>query len=484
VTLRISRDVDLLRHLGLLVAAGVLLTGLVAPVSVVDYRVQAVLSVFLATIVLWITKPVPYAISSLFCVILLYALGLADTFQAAVSGFASSLVFFFFLLLLVGQSVSKVDLDSWVADRLAFETSTPRRSIRRLGTALLALAFLMPSGLARTVTFMPVIDQINDTYDLADDSNFRRLAYYLIGHVNPLASLVVMTGGGMPITTSEIINSTVRPFTWLDWVVYMAPPVVLLYTGAVLVASVVYRVSDAVDGSRSETASASGSENTVQSNGGAVDPLTRAQKVVVGALLTAIVLWIVGSFVGVPAIVPAMAVVFVFSLPGVRIITVDDIASVNWGIVFLMGAMLSLLDVMQELGAFEVVIDAMSSSATVFQAGLVTMFVLFCFAVLVRSCFASVSAALVLLLPVLLEFASALELDQLYVSLSLPIILGAAVFVPFNVPTVLIAYERGPLTRTEVVGLGMMTLVLAFLVVGFGWFVYWPTLEGVLGGAV
>ena len=234
-----------LRYLGVLGAATVLGGGLVAPVPGAldgDREVFLALAVFGATVILWITKPVPYAVSSLLSVVLLYALGLTDTFQAAVSGFASTLVFFFVTLLLIGRSVAKVGLDDRVADRLVTPTSTPAGSIRRLAAAVLLLAFVMPSGLARTVTFMPIVDRINDVYGLGDRSAFRRLGYYVVGHVNPLASLVVMTGGGMPIVTSELVNTMVRPFTWVEWVAYMSPPIVFLYVTSVVAAGLVYRV--------------------------------------------------------------------------------------------------------------------------------------------------------------------------------------------------------------------------------------------------
>lgn len=479
MTLSTRINSDLIEGVGLLLAAAIVLGGLVAPAAAINYRIQLAISVFVATIVLWITKPVPYVISSLLSVIVLYALGLADTFQDAVAGFASSLVFFFVILLVIGQSVAKVDLDSWVADRLVSTTSTPKVSVKRLSTTLLMMAFLMPSAVARTVTFIPVVDQINNTYELAEDSDFRRLSYYILGHVNPMASLVVMTGGGMPIATSEIINSSVRTFTWFEWVVYMTPPIVLLYVIAVAMASIVYTVSDDEE-SRPEQTPPTTHKPT---DGGTADSLTRDQLIVVGTLLVAIVIWIVSSFVGVPAIVPAMAAVFVLALPGVGIITADEIASINWGIVFLIGAMLSLLDVLRDLGAFDVIIDVLFSNALASQTVLVTTFVLFCFAIVIRSFFASVSAALILLLPVLLEFATVLGLNRLYVALSLPIVLCGAVFLPFNAPTVLITYERGPLTRREVLSLGVMTLLFAFLVVAFGWFVYWPALDSV-GNAI
>jgi hypothetical protein len=51
-----------------------------------------------------------------------------------------------------------------------------------------------------------------------------------------------MTGGGMALVTSEIINTSVQTLTWVQWAVLMLPPTVLLYflatVGAVVLTGV------------------------------------------------------------------------------------------------------------------------------------------------------------------------------------------------------------------------------------------------------
>lgn len=472
------RSIGPVKTIGLVLAGCILLAGVLAtPPAPLDRQMQLVLTIFLATVVLWITEPVPYAVSSLLAVILLFGTGTVGTFEEAVSGFASTLVFFLILLFLVGKSVAKVDLDDWVANRLVTATSTPRSSIGRMASAILLLAFLMPSGMARTATFMPIIDQTNDLYRGQEDSPFRRLGYYLIGHTNPLCSMALMTGGGMAIVTAELINARVRPITWVEWGVYMIPPVVLLYLGCVVAATRIYDVED--DVTVEDQASTDG--GVVSDDDGAVQALTGQQRLVVGTMLVAIVAWIVGSFVGVPAIIPAMGMVFVFSLPGIGIITAEEFRNIGWGIVFLIGAMLSLLDVMQRTGALDVIIDLLFTGIPVEALGMGVVVVLLAFSILVRGAFSGVSAAIVILLPILLEFASMLGMNRLYTSLGLLIILATVTFHPFNQPTILLAYEAGPLTLREVVLLGVVTFCVGMAVVIVSWTVYWPIADQLVG---
>ena len=471
--------------LGLAVAAAVLGIGTLGPtLGAVDRTVQVVLAVFGATLVLWIAKPVPYTVSSLLSVVLLYALGVTDTFEAAVSGFASTLVFFFVVLLLVGQSVSNVGLDGWAASRLIAASNTPSSSVRRLAGMLLLLAFVLPSGVARGVTFMPVIDRINDAYGGSDGSQFRRLAYYVVGHLNPVASLALMTGGGMAIATAELINASVRPITWVEWALYMAPTTVLLYACCAVAGAVVYDVDEIGDGVADDDATGDGvadggvaDDDAPASDTDAPDALTRDQKLVLGTLGGAICLWIVGSFTGVPTLVPAALVVVVFALPGVRVIDATDVSDINWGIVFLVGAMLSLLDVMRTVGAFDLLVDGLALAVPGGASPVVVVGTVFGIAVLVRGTFSSVSASFVVLFPIVLEGLSGLGLTPLYVSFALTTVLMSATFLPFNNPVVLVAYERGPLDAREVFVLGMLTLCFGSLVVVFGWTVYWPLVD-------
>lgn len=466
-------DVSPLQVFGLTLAAVTLAIGLRNPFpATVEHDVVLVLAIFVATIFLWITKPVPYVVSSILCLILLYVLGPAASFEEAASGFASSLIFFLILLLLIGTSVAKVDLDVWMANRLISSYSTPKASLSRIGVTLLALAFIMPSGVARAVTFIPVIDEINSMYGMDKNSHFRRVAYYTVGHLNIVSSIAVMTGGGMAIATSEMINSLVTPITWLDWLFYMGPPVVLLFGLCLVITSLGYTVSDDVQITTDEPHS---------DIDGEIEPLTGKQKLVIGTLFFSIVLWILFSFIGVPAIVPAIFAVLVFTFPGVGIITTEDIRSSSWGIVFVVGAMLSLITVMEEVEAFDLISEGISFVLPMHLPNPAILFILFIAAIIVRTTFSSVAGSFIVLFPILLEFINTIGANSLYMSFSLAMLITATGFLPFNNPTVLIAYENGPLRAREVFILGTLTLALAFVVVAFSWVVYWPALEQVGG---
>ena len=466
--------------IGVVLAVLILIIGIIIPsVPGIPHDSQLVLTVFFFVLALWLSKAVPYTISSVLAIVLLYALGIVDTFEDAAIGFASTLVFFLFLLLLLGQTISKVGLDKRAAQRLLSAQSTPKETVRSLASNVLLLSFLMPSAVARAVTFMPVVKTLRETYQLRSDSNFERSSFLILGHVNPIASMALMTGGGMAIITSQVINANIRTITWVEWAIIMIPPVVLLYWFSAIAATRIYSIDDSstidTQDTQSSTDSAVDGELTESILNDESLSVTREQKIVGLVMIGAVIAWIIGSFTGVPTIVPAAVAVGVLALPGIEIITKDDVADVSWGILFLIGAMFSILEVMESTGTLELLV----STITVYipfgaMASWQVVATLLFLAAVIRSFFSTASAAIIIVLPIVLEFGAALGVNQLYLALSVLLLVGSTTFLPFNTTSVLLSFDHGPLTNRDVFIFGVVTMCFSAVVIVFSWLVYWP----------
>ncbi|MFW6323070.1 MAG: hypothetical protein ACOC02_05545, partial [Guyparkeria sp.] len=82
------------------------------------------------------------------------------------------------------------------------------------------------------------------------------------------------------------------------------------------------------------------------------------------------------------------------------------IRSISWGIVFLLGAMLSLIDVMESLNAFDPVVGILASALPMQAPRAIVLALLLVAAAIIRGAFSSISAAYIVLFPILLEFAA------------------------------------------------------------------------------
>lgn len=487
---------------GLLGAGAVLAWGVLAPSpEAASPPMRSALAVFGATLVLWITEAVPYAVSSVASVVLLAALGVVDGIEAAATGFSSSLLLFLVLLFLLGGAISGVDLDAWIAARLLSTSGRSGRPLRSIASHLLMLACLMPSAAARAVTFVPIVRRIAGTRDGGVEGPFGTASFLVVSHVNPLASMAFMTGGGMAVVTSSLVEESVGPMSWVRWAVLMVPPVLALYAASYLTIETLYDRVRADEGRRenrgegdrvegretAEVDDATGKQRTPAPDGategrtdrypetGDEQSFTRDQLIVGSVLAGTVCLWIVGSFVGLSTVVPAALAVFVLAAPGVGIVDSEDVRGISWGVLFMLGAMLSILDALESTGALGYVTRA--ATGVVPFASLAHWQVIGLLLVLtavVRLFFSTGSAALVVTLPVFLGIAGRFGINRLYLALGVLLVVGSTSILPFNATATLVAFDRGPLSNRVVAAFGLVTMGYSLLVVALAWLLYWP----------
>ncbi|MCO8268279.1 anion permease [Haloferax sp. AB510] len=452
---------------GLVGAVVIVAGGLIAtpPTGMTETGLTAT-AVFLATLLLWLIRAVPYVISSVTAVMLLYALGVSNSVQDAASGFSSSLVFFLLLLFLLGNTISEVNLDTRLADRLLGTKNSPTHALQSLTAALLSLAVFMPSAAARTVTLIPVVRRLRTSFNLSFSSDFSQTAFLILGQVNPLASIGLMTGGGMAVVTAGLIHSLVGPLTWVEWALYMVPPAVVLYLLGAVSVFALYPLSypDIQKPMTKDTATG----------------FNRDQQIVATVMSGTVLAWIIGSFLGIPTILPAAAAVLILALPKIRIIRADAVEDVSWNVLFLIGAMFSLLEALTNTGVVELFINQTLETIPLHALPtFASIGILLLVAVAIRTVFSTGSAALLVVVPFALRIGEQLGVNQLYLSFALLIVIGGTTFLPFNTTSALLAYEEGPLKQREVAKFGVVTLLLSLGVSTTAWLFYWPFVSSV-----
>lgn len=459
-----------LQYSSIVIALGCLAYGVFAtPPTGLSHAGLLTLGVFGFGLILWQSKAIPLVTTGLLVVGLLYAFGVADSFGEATSGFSSTLFFFFFSILILGRSISKVGLDMHVARRLLATSSTPQTSLHQLGKYVLLLSFIMPSGLARMVAFMPIIDEVRNMYGLDRESPFATSSFLLLGQLNPIASMSLMTGGGLSIIGAQLIHTAGYTVNWLDWIAYMLPPTIFIYVLGFLAVAWLYPPM--------------GGDNPrhMQRDTRSTEPLTRPQRAVMLVMGGTLLAWAVGSFLQLPTLLPAIVAVGLLAAPPVRVLGPEDFSTISWGILFLVGSMLSLIEVLEATGTFEWLIEAVSGVILfgAFDAP-TAVAVLLAIVVGMRLLFPTGSTCLLVMIPIVISFGRTYDLNVLYLSLSTVLLVGSTVLVPLHLPPSLLAYNRGFVDSREVFVYGLCTLVFAVLSVCVAWSIYWPFVENTL----
>jgi di/tricarboxylate transporter len=206
--------------------------------------------------------------------------------------------------------------------------------------------------------------------------------------------------------------------------------------------------------------------------------MDRDQRIVALTMTATIGLWLVGSVTGLSTIVPPLLAVAVLTAPGVRILEASDIRRVNWNILLLFGAIMSLIAALQSTGALMMVIDAVLDVVplvTLPTAAAVAM--VLAGVVLIRLFFSTASAPLAIMLPVVITVAGTLGVDPLAFSLATVLIVGSTTLVPFHLPPVLLVAEHyKPLRVRDVLVVGLISFAAATVVTAGTWLVVWSAI--------
>jgi anion transporter len=443
-----------------------LLSGLYLPILNVDLRSQRVIVVLVFSIVMWILEPIPHTYTSLLTVGLLYVY-VVDSFELAASGFASSLFFFFLLVILIGKSVTKVRLDKYGATLLLSKRPKGTRTTRLFAGNILFLALVVPSGLARAATLIPIVNNMIESNDIDPRANWSRQMYFLTGQINPIASAAIMTGGGMSIVAAEYINSSVMSISWIDWAIYMFLPTVGVFVTSVLVMEYAYPVN----------AKAYESIQIGEKNDQSLE-LSREQKTVLTVILALIASWVIGSFIGIPTLVPAIVGVVVLSLPQLNVLTASDVRNANWDILFLTGAILSMINIMEDTNAFDYILSGFTDILYWFSIPDSGVIVIICLFIIVgRLFFSGGAAALVILLPFIIQTGKQFDINTLYLSYSTVLLVGSTASLPFSTSATLLVSEQSSLEPSDIFRFSMITLFAAVTTITVSWTLYWPFID-------
>jgi len=322
-----------------LVAATAVLVG--APV---DGPTARILAITLFCISLWIATPVEPAVTGLFCVGLI---GVVFSPALALTGFSSPTVWLVIFGLLLGEATRTSGLARWGGQRIQtlawpsdVETLPADRAYARLlavssGAAVL-FAFLVPSALVRILTMAPILVTLGGAFD----SGRARTGIFL-GPVLATfhAAPGIFTAGLPNIITTGIAESLGAPaITWTGWTLQMFP--IMGLGRAAIAAAVVYVLFRPTD-------SQSVSEPTEAAT------LVGSERRMLAYLLVGVLVWSTDAFHGLHPLFGALGVVLLALLPSVGVVTLDDLASVDFSIVFFLGAVFAIAAGLTETGFTE-----------------------------------------------------------------------------------------------------------------------------------
>ena len=282
------------------------------------------LALMVAGIFLWVTEPVPVAISGLVMMVLMPVFGVLEFNGGVWSGFISSVIFF----ILASFGITAALLKTKIPTKIVF-------ALMRLtkGNARATVGAFMVS--AAVLSFF--------ISDLPGKSNLGRALMIGITYASVVGGQSIPSGSAMNIMAMNVLAAnTGIEISFLDWTAICMPIALVLLAACWLSVTLVFRP---------EPISAA-TMACIEEKGRAVGRLEALDWKVLGIMGVTFALWIASNWTGWDATAIAVLCLVLFFLPGLDVLTWREYtASVSWNIVLLIGCVQSLSGGVKEQGA-------------------------------------------------------------------------------------------------------------------------------------
>jgi solute carrier family 13 (sodium-dependent dicarboxylate transporter), member 2/3/5 len=316
---------------------------------------QRALALFVFTGMILSLQPVPLPIAALLVPVAQVALGIDDV-QGAFAPFADPVIYLILASLFLAEALRKHGLTRRLA---LYAIVYSRGQFHRLVFLLIALTAFLSMWVLNTATaamLIPVALSIAQQMRNQEDAK-RSLSVLVlaIGYGASIGGIGTPMGSGENAIASGQLNQ-VMSFDFFHWIAYGLPVVLLLIPITWGMLLVVFRMPNL----RLEVTPAL--RELVRSRG-----LSNAEREIIGVLGISIFLWISGAalerWLGLPATILSAAVVAIIAvalLSVEELIDWDDLKGVNWGIIFVIGAGLTLGDALDKSGASAWIVSLVS----------------------------------------------------------------------------------------------------------------------------
>ncbi len=442
------------RRYGLLlsIAVGVALWLLPTPVSMTATQ-HKLLAIFGGAVVAWVTIAVNFAVSTFAIVCLLYfwvgnaegkrtaAGALVRNADFALSGFGTSALW----LLVTGFVITIAMTRSGVARRLALHMMrllgrTPAGAIYSSMFANLLIAPLTPSNTARTAAMLPIIEGIAGAYGAAPGrSNFGKALFLSTTFTSNITGSAFLTGTiPNPVSIGLIAAAAGASLatTWSYWAMAALPTnlVVLAFTGWLLL-----RLYPP------EVESLPGGVAFVKEELARMGPMSSAEKKAIGYFLLALVLWSTDFWHGFNSTMVAFLASALIFLPRIGVLDWKDAEkSLPWEMFVYFGGVLTLSAVLMKTKAFGWLISSVFSSLNLQGVSqMLLLAVLMGFTIFSHAIWSTTTAMAGVMVPIYIGIAQALKFSVVGFVLPLAILMGYALFLPFNTMGNILVFGAG-----------------------------------------
>ncbi|MCK4365744.1 MAG: DASS family sodium-coupled anion symporter [Thermoplasmatales archaeon] len=429
---------------------------------------QVMIGILIMAAILWITEPIPLAVTGLLIMImqpLLHVLTPGEVF----SSFGNQAVFFLIGAFILAGAVEKHGLHRRIALMFLsrFEKS-PRFFTLGIMISCAFLSFVMPEhGVA--ALFLPIVISILIAMKIVPkQSNFGKISMLCVAYGCSIGSLGTLIGGARNPLTIGVLSDLNPPInvTFVDWMMYSMPVVFIALPLVWFVLQFAFPI---------EIKDISAAKKEIKNQVAVAGKIKKNELLVLLILIITILLWILFSsheYFGL-AVIAVFGSILLFLTGSV---TWSDIEKrVPWGIILLYGGAITLGIGIQETGAGKWIADVVFNVAGFNPY--VMILVMIIITILLTEVMSNIGAVAILL-PIGIALAPELGISPLLASMVIALSGGLAFMLVIATPGNAITYSSGYYSTKDLFKAGSIANILCIVIIFVVATTYWM---GVLG---
>jgi len=416
-------------------------------------------------IIAWITQALDHAVTGLIGCYLFWALGVVKV-ETAFGGFSNSTPWFLFGAVLFGTMATK----SGLGRRLAYLVlrgvgSTYSRLLLGLIIADFLLTFPVPSGIARVVIMAAVAIGLIEAAGLGPGSNLGRGLFIILTYTANIFDKMIIAGAAA-ITAQGLIAQVGRiEVLWSRWFIAFLP-----ITGLTIL--VAWRLTLWLY--PPERAALAKKSDVLRDELRAMGPWTTLEKKTAILMGIAVSLWMTDKLHHVSPAIVALGVALLATLPGIRVLEVEDLKKVNYLPVFFVAAAVSMSQVLSATKALDLLTKLMFGwmeplLTNIYSSTVVLYWTAFIYHIFLGDEVSMLSASI----PPLMNYSTAHGLSPLVVGMIWTFGSGAKIFI-YQSAVLVVGYSYGYFSSRDMFRIGAVLSVVEFLFLLLLAPFYWP----------
>lgn len=377
-----------------------------------SWSLRATVGITGASIWIWVLEPIPIALTAILIIAALPILK-ASPLETALSGYANSSTFLVMAGFMMAQGVNSTPFGKRIANfTLVCFGGRIRGALMAILLAPQVLSIFIPTATVRIALLLPAVMAAINSMGLNRKSNTAKLLVLGLTFSTVIGSVGLIPAAIANVLTVELLRTSIgQPIYYFTWVKITWPVWLLMIPIAWVILLKVFppEISelDFTDLRRE-----------LRELGG----LTAGEKRCLAILILTVVLWMTQSIHQLPIAVPAMLAVVLMGLPGIGVVTWDQLKNIEWSTVLFLGATLSTAAAINQSGAAEFIAGKLLSVPGL-QAGLsIPILSVVLLAVLTQVYHlgvSNVSTVVLTLTPIILQVASNLGINPLLAGITI-----------------------------------------------------------------